>query len=700
MNLSFLLAMAAAAAAACLAAAVLLRERRTFASWTFFAGMLLFSGESALQAASAAATEPESVLRWQTLILIIKATIPGVWLAFSLVYSRGNYREFLRRWRLWLGIAAVLPLTIALGFHRDLIYLPATTENIDGEWLRLTTAGKTLNGLLLIGSVLILTNLEKTFQLAVGIVRWRMKFLLLGLVLIFGARIYTRSQGLLFSGWNLSLIDIETGGVLIGCVLIGYGQARGGLSGVNLYPSHEIIRRSLTVLFAGGYLFVVGLLAQITTLFGGSRTFHLQALFVLVAMAAFGILLFSERVKQRLELLVSRHFRRPQHNFRAVWTTLTERLTRAHGEPGLCTTVATVVCETFNALSVTIWLLSEREGRLTVGASTAASQGHETDAGATILSDGDLLDLHAVRQPCDLENVTATWGERIRAISSRQFSSSGHRIVTPLVAGDRLLGLMVLADRVYQKPYSPEELELLRCIGDQLAAGLLNLRLGQDLLAAKEFETFQAMSAFFVHDLKNSASSLNLMLKNLPQHFDNPEFREDALRGLGKATGRINDLISRLGSFRDKPSVTLKPIDLDGVIREVLGQFISSHGIQIEHDLRLTQSVRGDSEQLRSVITNLVLNADEAGSTGGAISVATEQRDGRAILTVADKGCGMSSEFINRSLFRPFQTTKKKGIGIGMFQSRMIVEAHQGRIQVESSDAAGTTFRIFLPLFS
>jgi hypothetical protein len=58
----------------------------------------------------------------------------------------------------------------------------------------------------------------------------------------------------------------------------------------------------------------------------------------------------------------------------------------------------------------------------------------------------------------------------------------------------------------------------------------------------------------------------------------------------------------------------------------------------------------------------------------------------------------MGTEFMSHALFRPFQTTKKKGLGIGMFQSKMIVEAHGGRIEVESEVQKGTTFRVLLPI--
>jgi signal transduction histidine kinase len=82
----------------------------------------------------------------------------------------------------------------------------------------------------------------------------------------------------------------------------------------------------------------------------------------------------------------------------------------------------------------------------------------------------------------------------------------------------------------------------------------------------------------------------------------------------------------------------------------------------------------------------------------GCLTVATALAGGRVVMTVSDTGCGMSAEFIRKSLFRPFQTTKKKGLGIGMFQSKLIIEAHRGNLQVQSTPGSGSTFRMFLPI--
>jgi signal transduction histidine kinase len=94
----------------------------------------------------------------------------------------------------------------------------------------------------------------------------------------------------------------------------------------------------------------------------------------------------------------------------------------------------------------------------------------------------------------------------------------------------------------------------------------------------------------------------------------------------------------------------------------------------------------------------LLINAREAVNGRGEVIIETAQRNGRVVFSVTDNGCGMSPAFLRDSLFRPFSTTKKKGLGIGMFQSKMIVDAHHGDIEVESEPGKGTTFRVILPL--
>jgi signal transduction histidine kinase len=187
------------------------------------------------------------------------------------------------------------------------------------------------------------------------------------------------------------------------------------------------------------------------------------------------------------------------------------------------------------------------------------------------------------------------------------------------------------------------------------------------------------------------------MLQNLPVHFNDPAFREDALRGIGKTVNHINDLIRRLSMLRQELNVRAVETDLNQIVQSTLKCIEGAPGIELSTKLTPSPQISVDPEQIQKVITNLLLNAKEAMSSGH-ITVQTNQQSGWAVVTVSDTGAGMTPDFMSKQLFRPFQTTKKQGIGIGMFQSRMIVEAHGGRMEVQSELGKGTTFRVLLPI--
>ena len=100
------------------------------------------------------------------------------------------------------------------------------------------------------------------------------------------------------------------------------------------------------------------------------------------------------------------------------------------------------------------------------------------------------------------------------------------------------------------------------------------------------------------------------------------------------------------------------------------------------------------------MLESMQLVAPEVDAVGadGVIQVRTQNQGTRVLLSVADNGCGMTEAFVRDSLFRPFQSTKKKGLGIGLFQCRAIVQAHGGGMQVESKVGEGTTFLVSLPV--
>nr|MBA2434736.1 GAF domain-containing protein [Chthoniobacterales bacterium] len=360
-----------------------------------------------------------------------------------------------------------------------------------------------------------------------------------------------------------------------------------------------------------------------------------------------------------------------------------------------CRRVTTLLSETFNALSVSLWVVDPQSDRLALAASTqkmAENPDSGNESGLT------LKNFRTLTRPFDLDSEQSGVAAELRAVSAGQFQHGGHRIAVPLRAADHWLGIAILADRVHAVPYTVEEYDLLECIGDQVGASLLNLQMASAMIATKEFEALQTVSSFFAHDLKNAASTLSLMLTNLPVHFDDPAFRADALRAIGNTVERINQLISRAAKLQAGLSLNRTETDLNGLLKEAIQQFSRNNGIRWVERFERLPKVPADREQLQSVVLNLLLNAQEAVGDTGTVTVETSASEDWAEFRVSDTGCGMTPEFLRSSLFRPLQTSKKKGLGIGLFQSRMIVDAHRGKISAVSEAGAGTTFRVQLPL--
>jgi putative PEP-CTERM system histidine kinase len=411
------------------------------------------------------------------------------------------------------------------------------------------------------------------------------------------------------------------------------------------------------------------------------------------------VILLSDRVRLLTNRFVSRHFQRPQYDYRSIWRKFTEGTASCVGQNELCQATLKFTTDVFQVLSVSIWFTDEKQEQLAFAASTFLSETRAAEINlskeaaahvfAALKKHPELVDLDSSREP---------WAIALRGIHPEAFSEGGHRVCVPLVVSGQLLGLMIMGDRIGGVPFSGQDFDLLKCVADEFAASLLAARLSQKLLQAKELEAFQTMSAFFVHDLKNAASTLNLMLQNLPAHFDDPAFREDALRGVSKTCGHINRLVERLSMLRNELKIRPLEGDLNEWITKTLLDFEKNSGVNFVKEFKPLPRIPFDSEQLFKVVTNLALNAREASPLDGQIRVGTNQVNGWAVLSVSDDGCGMNPEFLNRSLFRPFQTTKKNGLGIGMFQSKMIVEAHRGKIEVQSEPGKGTTFKIFLPV--
>jgi signal transduction histidine kinase len=221
---------------------------------------------------------------------------------------------------------------------------------------------------------------------------------------------------------------------------------------------------------------------------------------------------------------------------------------------------------------------------------------------------------------------------------------------------------------------------------------------------SRQFESFIRLSAMLTHDLKNAIEGLSLTVSNMERHFDNERFRTDALKGLTNACDKLKALVNRLsrpvsslsGEHKRPTRTDLVPI-VNRVIAATAEPVRGRH--TIETKLPPTLYALADAARFEEVMENLILNAIEAMHlTSGTLTVeAAYDADGAPTISVSDTGPGMSRSFIENRLFRPFSTTKKQGIGLGLYTCREVIRASGGSIEVQSVEGAGTTFRVVLP---
>ena len=699
LDLNSFLSFLAAIASAGMGVFILWRDPRSFVHRAFAGGMWVLAAEAVLTGMAFYDFSYTEVTPWQRYVLIPYGLSPAVWLLFSLSFARGNYREFLQRWKWAILAAFAFPLSLLIVLPGEIFVRSPIYDEPYGVYLPIGWSGYAFYIFCSLGAVLVLTNLERTLRYSIGHARWQVKFLILGVACIFGARIYTSSQAILFSTLAVDIQAVNMGALLIGTILIGRSLGRGKRLHFDFYPSHTVLYNSVTVLLVGFYFISVGLVARIVFYLQGPLDPAATTFLVFLAILGLAIFFLSDRLRLERKRFVSRHFQRPRYDYLRVWAQLTQRTASLTSIDGLSNNIVRAVSETLEALSVSIWLWDEQEQVLSLGGSTALipAKGELSGIGGKGV-ERLVRAMSQQPQPVDFREASEGWTGELKDLLTGAGKDAKADLCAPLCAAGQLVGLLTVGARVAQETYSFEDRELLKTIADQAAANLLTLRLGERLQQAKEMEAFQVMSAFFMHDLKNLASRLSLVTQNLPVHFENPEFRQDALKTISQSLEKINGMCNRLSLLSQKLALRPQEGDLNETARRALAGVDGLLKTKPTADLRPLPRVMLDPEQFPKVVTNLLLNANEAIGDAGTIRVSTESLGNWAVLSVADDGCGMSADFIRLRLFRPFQTTKKQGMGIGLFHSRKIVEAHQGRIEVESEEGRGTTFRVMVPL--
>lgn len=272
-------------------------------------------------------------------------------------------------------------------------------------------------------------------------------------------------------------------------------------------------------------------------------------------------------------------------------------------------------------------------------------------------------------------------------------------LIVPLMLGNDLLGFVALVRPLASLPLDWEVRDLLKTAARQAASHLGVQRAVEELVQARQFESFNRMSAFVVHDLKNLVAQLGLMTKNAQRHRDNPEFQADMLATVENVMERMQGLLRQLRAGA-RPVEPRAPVALAAALS---GALAARRGLHPEPRLAIDAelaraSVLAHRDRLERVIGHLVQNAAEATGPSGMIRLAARREGDQALIEIEDDGKGMTEEFMSSRLFRPFVSTKAHGMGIGTFESREYLRELGGSLEVRSREGVGTVFTIRLPL--
>ncbi len=203
---------------------------------------------------------------------------------------------------------------------------------------------------------------------------------------------------------------------------------------------------------------------------------------------------------------------------------------------------------------------------------------------------------------------------------------------------------------------------------------------------------------------------LQMLRSNLDVHYGDPEFKRSVQELLASTIERLDGIVGRWSAEQDEVLIKVS-LDLNPILREVAGSQTRRGGPQpgalesgvpvLSLALGEIPSVWGDPYFLRDAFSSLVDNALEAAGPSGKVLVrsfaAQTGRRAKAVVEIIDNGSGMSSDFVQERLFRPFQTTKSDGVGLGLYTASQIIRHHRGQIQVLSGAGEGTVVRLLFP---
>ena len=524
--------------------------------------------------------------------------------------------------------------------------------------------------------------------------RWGAKPLCLALACVFVFDIYLYSEALLFGRVDGDAYSLR-GAVHALAVPFLWIAARRRIDWIQrLQVSRTAAFYSATLILAGAYLLFMSAIGYYVRYFGGTWGRALQLGLLAAALAFLMALLFSGALRSWIRVFVGKHFFAYRYDYREEWLRFTAMLSSKRSPQETGAMIVRGLAKMVECPAGSLWTRASAGSPYTEAScwNMQRSEGAEPadSAFCSLLRDkGWVIDLEEYRaRPRRYGQMSMpTW----------LLGSANPWLVVPLLVDAEMLGFVVLARPRTTLDLNWELLDLLKTAGRQAAGYLAQMQATEALLEARKFEAFNRMSAFVVHDLKNIVTQLSLMLKNAERLHDNREFQQDMLLTVESSLEKMKRLMLQLREGAT-PVGGGRGVELMPIVSRLQG-LASGQGRTLEIQKQERLATRGHDDRLERVFGHLVQNALDATPVHGRVWVGVSRYSGQVQVEVGDSGSGMSEEFMQTRLFRPFNSTKHSGMGIGSYESFQYVRELGGTIQVRSHLGVGTVVTVLLPVF-
>lgn len=539
-----------------------------------------------------------------------------------------------------------------------------------------------------------LTLIEQLYRSTRPEMRWSVKYLYLGMGVLFVYDFFLYAEALLFNRVDTTLWQARGLTSALAVPFVAIAATRNPSWSVRVFVSKQVVFHATTIIAAGAYLVTMAAVGYYIRFYGGSWGKATQVAFVFAGVIFLITALFSGNLRSKLKVFVNKHFFSYKYDWRDEWLRVVQTLSNGRGGKEIRIRVIQAISESIDAGGGYLWMSDNAGGYQCVSHWQVSANNilfDSSDSLVTYFSNSDwIIDVDEYKQfPERYESLKLD--DQLIAIDNAW-------LIIPVKHHEQLLGFVLLSQPKLSKSVNWEDRDLIKAAAKQAGSYLALLQTSEALNQANQFEAFNRLSAFVVHDLKNLIAQLELVVKNAERHKNNPEFMDDAVKTIGNAVSKMGRLLTQLRQGRFE-STKSKEFYVEESVAQAVNQlyaYLPKPRLTINANFL---KIIADKDRFTAIMVHMIKNAQEASQEDGKVDVTVDRDNNYAVITIEDNGVGMDALFIKERLFRPFQTTKgNAGMGIGVYETREYVNSLNGKMKVESVKGVGTKFEISIPL--